>query len=53
MTTLPFLEDEQLTLEEFQKLRCSIDKDPEQTLRWAFNKFDTNNDGTIDKNELK
>jgi len=42
-----------LSLEEFTRLRCTTDEDPEQTLRWAFNKFDTNNDGTIDKSELK
>ncbi|XP_060602194.1 troponin C, slow skeletal and cardiac muscles-like [Ruditapes philippinarum] len=46
-------EDNYLTLEEFERLRCEINSDPEVVLRWAFNKFDTNNDGTIDKDELK
>ncbi|XP_053391251.1 calmodulin, striated muscle-like [Mercenaria mercenaria] len=46
-------EDSCLTLQEFEQLRCVINTDPERVLRWAFNKFDTNNDGTIDKDELK
>lgn len=46
-------EDGLITLDEFERLRCVINTDPERVLRWAFNKFDSNNDGTIDKAELK
>ncbi|KAH3844656.1 hypothetical protein DPMN_086915 [Dreissena polymorpha] len=46
-------DDGLLDLEGFVCLRCTLDEDPRQTLRWAFNQFDTNGDGVIDKKELK
>ncbi|KAL4238591.1 hypothetical protein ACF0H5_003298 [Mactra antiquata] len=42
-----------LNLEEFEKLRCVVNTEPDRSLRWAFNKFDTDSNGTIDKTELK
>ncbi|XP_052766907.1 calmodulin-like [Mya arenaria] len=45
-------DDGEIDLLQFERLRCSVDEDPAQALRWAFNKFDTNGDGTIDKHEL-
>jgi len=47
-----FTEDGEIDVTAFERLRCAVDEDPAQALRWAFHKFDTNGDGCIDKKEL-